>query len=536
MGYTIQSGDVVEFTDSSSRLQRRNVTAIGAGTITIDGIPVSVKNGFLIASTNQRTNAINLQRLNANAAVLGNNAPISNNLRINIYRTLQGETFNVNGSLFLVASIPNNSFTGTQVYTDEIADVELGRIFANPIFIPNPPPISKYVISFGNQMFYAGGSNLNDQNSDKVFFSNGNFPEAVPLAGSNDFNIPNTDDDITGIGVSGTTLVTTKNNSLWAATGNFLTGQIEVVQISKGANIGCVAHATIASLGPLMYFLHTNGVYAITENQLYPTDDDGNPVPLSFPIDVIFRETNFLPQTRYVLKRAVAINYTKDNQYILFLPCEDIQSTIRTANGYSTIFTYDYQGKNWYQWINMNAAGGMVVIDDDLYFQERRFSGVNGNVANLYKQHRFYRLVDHADHAGAQNIAWKSSWTDLGQPEVRKKFCRCVLLMDRLSQLLQFNNPQMVFSTYLNRISNLQNTIANVTQVDNIRNSSWSFSGWGFNFWSGYQDSFISINLKQGTVAKSIQIGFTMQGINMDIRFAGFQLEAIPENRKSILR
>ena len=144
--------------------------------------------------------------------------------------------------------------------------------------------------------------------------------------------------------------------------------------------------------------------------------------------------------------------------------------------------------------------------------------------------------MDHADHAGAQICEWLSSWEDLGQPEVRKKFSRCILLMDRLSSLLQYNNPIIEFATYLNRLPNLKNTIATLSQVDNIRNSSWSFSGWGWNFWSGYQDSFIAVNLKQGTVAKSIQVGFTIKGINMDIRLAGFQLEAIPENRKTVVR
>lgn len=540
--HTIQLGDVVEFIDSADNLQRRTVTNVTPTTITIDGIPVSVVDLFLISSINQRVDAITIQRLNPNPATLSDGTPgnisnaISNNLRINIYRTMQGQSFGVNGELFLVASIPNDSSgAGIQTYIDGIPDAELGRQFDDPDQAPNPPPISKYVKSFGNQMFYAGGERGKPENSDKVFFSDGNAPEIVPLA-TNFFNVPNVDDDITGIGVSGSTLVTTKNHSLWAATGNFLSGQIDVVQIAPGTNIGCVAHATIASVGTLMYFVHTNGVYAITENQLFPTDAFGNPIPISLAIDSIFRETNFLKQTRYVFKRAVAINYTKDNQYLLFVPCEDTQSTIRTANANSVIFCYDYQGKNWFTWDNMNAAGGMVVIEDELYFQERRFSAVNGNVANLYKQHRFYRLIDHADHAGPQRCEWLSSWEDLGQPEVRKKFCRCVLLMDRLSDLQQFNNPIMRFSSYLNRLPNLQNTIATITQVDNIRNSSWSFSGWGWNYWSGYQDTFITVNLKQGTVAKSIQVGFKIEGINMDIRLAGFQLEAIPENRKSVLR
>lgn len=545
-GHTIQPNDVVEFIDSQGNLQRRNVGVVTATTIAIDQTPVNVSDLILIASTNQRTDAITLRRLNENPATLSDGTAgnisnaISNNLRINIYRTNANESFGTNGELFLVASIPNDgSGTATQVYIDGIPDVELGVAFDDPDQAPNPPPISKYLKCFGTQMFYAGGERGKAENSDRVFFSGVSGlipnPEVVPLS-TNLFNVPNLDDDITGIGVSGTTIVTTKNKSLWAATGNFLSGQIEVVQIAPGTNIGCAAHASIASVGTLMYFLHTNGVYAITENQLFPTDPFGNPIPISLAIDLLFRQTNYLPWTKYVLKRAVAINYTKDNQYLLFLPCEDSQATIRTANANCILLAYDYEGKNWFKWDNINAAGGMIVIDDDLYFQERRFSGVDGNTANLYKQHRFYRLIDHADHAGPQRAEWLSSWEDLGQPEVRKKFCRCVLLMDRLSELFQYNNPRMTFSSYLNRLPDLQNTIADITQTDNIRNAGWGISPWGWGYWSGYQDSFVTVNLRQGTVAKSIQVGFKIEGINMDIRFAGFQLEAIPENRKSVVR
>lgn len=537
-GHSIQNGDLVDFVDSNGDKQRRTVTATGATSVTVNGIAISINTGVVISSENQRAGAINLQTINTAPIVFPDNSPISNNLRINIYRTLQGQSLEVNGSIYLIASIPNDSLDGSQTYTDLLADNQLIISLAIPgniEFPPNPPPITKYLKVFGSQMFYAGGQVGNAENSDRTFFSGEGTPEAVDIFRDN-FTVPSVDDDISGIGIAGTSLVITKDRSLWAATGDFLSGQIQVVQIAPGSNIGCSAHATIVSVGTLMYFMYSNGVYAITENQIFPTDPFGNPIPLSLPIDALFRETNFLPQTQYVYKRAVATNYTKDNQYLLFLPCENKNSTIRTANTNSLLLCYDYQEKNWYQWYNMNAAGGLFVIKDDLYFQERRFSGVDGNVANLYKQHRFYRLVDHADHAGPQRAEWRSSWEDLGQPEVRKKFCRCILLMDRISSLLQYNNPTMYFSSYLDRIPNLQNTIAQIYQTDNIRNSSWSFSGWGWNFWSGYQDSFVTVNMKGGTVAKSMQVGFAIQGINMDIRLAGFQLEAIPENRKTVVR
>lgn len=538
--HTIQVGNTVNFIDSNGNNQRRTVLAVTATTITIDGIPVSVNDLVLISSEETRSNQLNFQRLNVNgiSSITGsteNSVNISNNLRINIYRTKKNESFDVNGKLYLIASIPNGLGGGVQAYIDGLNDDELLRAYDNPIEIPNPPPVSKYLRAFGNQLFYAGGKRGEAENSDRVFFSEGNNPEIVPLA-VNSFNVPNVDDDITGIGVSGTTLVTTKNHSLWSATGNFLSSDIDVVQIAPGTNIGCVAHASIACIGGMMYFLHTSGVYAITENQLYPTDAFDTPVPISLAIDSIFRENEFLPQNKLVFKRAVAVNFTKDNQYLLFIPCEDTQSTIRTANANSIILCYDYQGKNWFKWNNMNAAGGIFVIDDNLYFQERRTSGIAGNVANLYKQHRFYRLVDHSDHAGAQYASWLSSWEDMGQPEVRKKFSKCVLLMDRLSELYQLNNPQIVFNSYLNRIGGQPSTISNITQTNNTRNSAWGATPWGINSWSGYQDTFVTVNLKQGTVAKSIAVGFKIQGINMDIKLSGFQLEAIPENRMTVVR
>ena len=94
----------------------------------------------------------------------------------------------------------------------------------------------------------------------------------------------------------------------------------------------------------------------------------------------------------------------------------------------------------------------------------------------------------------------------------------------------------MTFSTYLDRIANLQNTIAQVTTVNNVMNAFWSLSAWSWGVWGGYQDTFIRINLKQGTVAKSIQVGFSMFKLNASFRLAGFQLEAVPEFRKTFVR
>ncbi|HET9433067.1 MAG TPA: ubiquitin-activating E1 FCCH domain-containing protein [Chitinophagaceae bacterium] len=615
-GHSVQINDIASFIDSQDRVQRRTVTATAAGTITISGIGINIENLTLITTETIRNNQIEVRRQSGSTtgATLGANAPISNNLKINIWRTIQDGSL-----LYLLTTLPNNSISGaTQTFLDtikagqttgEITDAtqanpavitseahglrtaaqlfikdvlgmvelnnrnytitvvtddtfslngvdstgytaysaggiwelilggenELGIPFPDPIRLPDPPPISKYLLTYGNQLLYAGGERGNPDNSDNVFFSEGNQPESVPAA-TNFFTVPSADDDITGLGIAGTSLIVFKQKSAHPVIGDLLTSQFQVTTLSAGNNIGCTAHATIQPVGSLLYFLHTNGLYAITENQFYPTDAFGDPVAISDPIEDIFRRSNFLPQTKYVLKRAVGINYTKDDQYLLFLPAEDVQTTQRTANANSVLLCYDYQGKNWYSWENMNAAGGMFVVDDDLYFHERRFSGLVGNTANLYKQHRNYRLTDYADHTSALRSIWRSSWLDLGLPEVRKKFVRCMLLINRVSDLLQFNNPQMTFRSYVDRIEGLAHTIANITTVNQEMNAAWSISPWGWGRFGGYQDTFSRINLRAGTVSKSIQVEIELVGIDTAYNLAGFQIEAVGDFRKTFVR
>jgi hypothetical protein len=544
-GHTIQTLDVINFTDVDGNVLRKEVTLVVGNSLILDPFlnPVSVKDGSLIVSETMRATSINIKTDHINGITLEKDSPISNNLQIYIYRSKKGETL-----LNFIAAIPNNSFSAApQVFLDDFADATLIYPYAKPVYAPDPPPISKYLRAYNNTLIYGGGATNNPYNSDKVFFSNEGFPESVPF-GQNFFSIPNSPDDVTGIGVAGSTLIVFKSTGTFPVSGILSTGEYQVISLSPSLNIGCVAHATIQSVGPLLYFLSCNGVYAISENQFYPSDTFGNPVPLSLPIDVIFREIAFFPYNQYVSKRATSINYTKDNQYLLFLPCEDVRPTTtvinqssvrydaRHINQNSFVLCFDYQGKNWFYWTGINAAGGFLDIDNDLHFQERRYAGNYGTLVALYRQHRKYRLVDHADHTAPQYAEWRSSWEDLGQPEVRKKFSRCVLLMDRYSELYQMNDPQLNFSSYVNRIPNLQNTIAQVSMTDNIRNSAWSFSPWSWNYWSGYHDTFVAINLRGGTVAKSLQVGFNVTGVNIDIALAGFQLEIIPENRTTVIR
>lgn len=528
-GHTVAIGDIITFVDSSNQVLTRTISNTSGTSVTFSP-SVSVTDLTLLATGVIDTDQITLQNKKSTPIVLSASAVLSNNLRINIYRTP------ANGTEYqLVASIPNNSFSATQTYTDDIIDSERGFAFANPIRLPNPPPKAKYILTYENMVIYAGGSRYpqdTDTSLDAFYFSEGNQPEAVPRS-TNFGLVPSNDDIISGVGISGSVLAVFKDRSIYAISGELLTSQYEVIPVAPGSNIGCAAHATIQSNSGLLYFLSLNGVYSMSESQLFPTDKNGRPVPLSRDIDVIFRERAYEPYKRFVFKRAVAINYAVDNQYILFMPAEDVSGTIRNANIHSKIFCYNYQDKEWFEWDNINAAGGFAVFNNDLFWQERRLSGFVGNTSNTYRQHHHDRLIDYADHTEPVRATWSSSWEDLAFPEVRKKFLRCMLLLDRVNSLYQVNLPPLRFHTCLNRYPNLKDTIANVTTVNN--STQWG-QPWSWTKWSGLVDSFVRINLKSGTVAKSMQINLAMDALNTSFKFQGFQLEISPDYDKTFVR
>lgn len=496
--HSLQVGDKAYFFDSvTGDYVTRDVTDTSAFTITVDGAPVTV----------------------------ADNDPISNNLKINIYRT----TAAAEGP-FLLVTLPNNSYSATTDYEDTLPDAtaQLRRRYQFPIpgTEPDPPPKTSVVIAFGRQLIFGD----DPVNEDFVWFSNGGNPEYVPP--DNFTIVPSNNDDVTGLGSSGSTLLVFKDKSIYSINGDLVTGQYVVNSVAPGSNIGCVNHHTIASVGGLIYFLHTNGLYAIAETQLYPTDNFGNPIPLSIMVDRIFREDAFIADERYVLKRATAINYTKDDQYLLFLPTEEADGP-RASNNNSRVLCYDYQGKNWFEWTRVDAGGGWYVLEDNLHWQDRKRKN-NTITSKKYKQHRKYRLIDFVDHVTPTRVTWESSWEDVGQPRVRKKYIRSILLFDDISALFQQNIPTLCFTSYKDWVEGRESTKADIMQK--INSSRWSTDHWSWLQWSGYQDTFITVPLKGGTVAKALKISLQLNTINTTFRLQGFQQEISPDFNRTVVR
>lgn len=534
-GHTIFVGNKVYFRDSNNQEKRiRNVIATTATTITIDGDPVDVADNAEISTYRQRlvdsvtattiTLAAPTDPLESATVSIKDNSTISNNLRINIYRTAAGATLPQ-----LLAAIPNDSYATDEFYVDDTTDADLDALedYDTPDRLHNFPPKTAIVYPYDNIMIYTN----DPENDDYVWFSDPDDPEYVSRA-FNNFIVPSNDDDVTGVGAAGSSLIIFKNRSVYSVSGELATSQFDVNPVGTGSNIGCVSHHSIQSVGGLLYFLHTNGVYSMSENQFFPTDDFGNPVAISSVIDTRFREEPFADDKKLVFKRATAINYTKDNQYLLFLPAEE-STGAKASNENQRVFCFDYQKKNWFEWVRINAAGDWFVRNDNLFWFSRDYSR-DTTVSRLYRQHRTYKLIDQVDHVTPIRVTWQSSWEDLGQPRVRKKFARCALLFDDIRVQYLQSTPTLCFQSFYNWIEDRPKTQANLMQK--IESTQWSNSQWSYLDWSGYQDTFIVVNMMNSSVAKAVKIQLQMNKINSTFKLQGFQLEASVDFRNTFVR
>jgi len=377
--HTLKVGDTAYFFDSvSGAYVERNVDAVGASTITVAGAAVTV----------------------------ADNAVISNNLRIQIYRNQNGGLFK-----FLVEEIPNNSFTSTQTLNDNKTDVSLGIQFIVPLTDRGLPPKGRYLASFNSQLVIAGQI----ESPDQIFWSDVLSPEYFPT-GNNLRAEVDGNEKITGIGQTNQSFAIFKERSIDIISGEIESNNIRREVLTK--DLGCAAHATIKEVEDRLFFLSDRGVFSLVSGQL-PTEE-------SFRIEPAFKQEGVIDSLRYKTKRAIAVNHREDQKYILYLPIEsvtagpDIESTSN-----STLFVFDFFRQSWLKWNNYNLAGGSVIHQRKLYFTERRLSTFTGTVDHiLYVQMASNDAYDYMDHDKPVNFSYSSNWIHLGEPSIFKTIIR----------------------------------------------------------------------------------------------------------------
>lgn len=387
--HTLKVGDTAYFFDSvSGGYVTRAVTAVGATTVTVDGAGVTV----------------------------ADNAVISNNLRIAIWRTVDSGV-----TKFLVAEIPNNPFVATQVYSDNLIDSSLGATYIAPRYGHDEPPKGQYLATYRNLIIIAG----TQANTSRFYWSDSDGPEYFPQAShAGDINTK-IGDSIRGVGVNNDQLCIFKDQSIFVGAGDFGNLNFVIDQLTSG-DLGCVSHHSIQEVREgVLYFLTSRGPYQIVGGQLPspvgPTvSDSGRQFSR---IESFFTDLRDEVETHPVLRRSVAINWPEQAKYVLFIPSED-ESSGGDANANSTVWVFDYSRGAWLpNWKNINAAAGIATHNDKVYWSTRATQDLTAKFLDTNDEYDF------ADHTIPVEWIYQDNWEHLGQPNIKKKFLRLVMMV-----------------------------------------------------------------------------------------------------------
>lgn len=481
--HTMKVGQTAYFYDSiSTSYVERQITAASTTTITIAGAAVTV----------------------------ADNAVISNNLRIKIYRTTAaGNTFSE------VVEIPNNSFAATQVYLDSTTPANLGGDYLDPADAGaehSLPPKGKYVSMVRGRLVMAG----NLESPSTVFFSDIDSPEAFPSAYSF-LARGNTNAPITGLSSGNEFFWVFKERNSILVIGELLPQQFRVDLMSE--NIGCVAHATITDINGILYWLGQDAFFRSVGGSV--------PEEISGDIYPVFKSRGLRSDEILQLKRAISLNDIDNSLYITYLPAEELTGTDRHANDNSRIVVYNYFRNEWYEWDAWNMAGGAIEIDGDLYFTERKFSSFDSNMH--YRHARVLSLgsdYDMIDHNTSPVWTYDAAWNHFGEPSVPKKITRFKAYS---------NDPEMSANYTLHVVSERD-------FIRGVKDSEFDFAfgqgtgqGWGQFFWgvspwgSAAQLLTKAIRLRAGKHARSVRYRFSHSQIYKRPLLTGYELEvALP--------
>lgn len=342
--HTLVAGETAYLFDGvTSSYVQRLITAVGATSITIDGNPVNVLD----------------------------NAIISNNVRIQIWRTTNGGT-----EFQLVDEIPNDALNATQVFTDTIADASLGEPFTEQLRKHSLPPKCTYVGEHQGLVVLAG----DPENPVRVSWSLPTDIQAFPLE-SNNLDLRSAGvGKVTGFGsLDINTLAVFKKTSHAKVVGSLDDLILQTID-RKDTGIGCTSFRTITTIGDDSHLigLSLRGPFMEVEGELQ--------LALSEGIEPFFVGQDYTQEdgveidgtdvggSKLVFSRAVAINDYIDKKYHLYVPADvgTPGSDKRPSRGYSRWIILDYRTDPFYwttRTVNDRYNSNGYVVEEDVNAQ-----------------------------------------------------------------------------------------------------------------------------------------------------------------------
>lgn len=369
----------------------RLVTAITSTTITIDGDPATVSD----------------------------NSVISNGLKVKIWRT---ETAGFAINKFLVDTLPNNSFVPTVVYEDGVSNstLEENEVWNEPALDHGLPPKGAYVSAWNTTLVMGG---IPSAPSTLYYAIAGQTsPEYFPPESNQILLNSIYGDKIRGLYPLGEGFLGFKDTSYFTLSGDIYADNIRVDQSVKQDIHFFSQHSFLDRVDKVLY-LDEFGVYSLSPGT--------PPVEISPLIRPSFNIDDSAPI------RANSFNHRHHKRSYFFLPVEATTGPARYAttdsqvyvlydpNAFSTGGRRSTDQLQWYVWDNFNMAGGMVLLDNQVFFQEERFdTDTNETKYYLYLLSESGTKYDYVDHNEPIAASYTTARYGAESPEVYKKMTK----------------------------------------------------------------------------------------------------------------
>jgi len=279
-----------------------------------------------------------------------------------------------------------------------------------------------------------------------------------------------------------------KENSYYVVVGTIGEESFRVDLESR--NIGCQAHASIQDIGGPILFLDRKGIHLKDQSALAVNISD-----------------NLFPRWRdpkFIKKRAISVQDSDEQGYVLFLPVETNNSPAATHE--SRVLVYNWYFQAWWEYTNVNNAAGATARGSEIWWAERKISTFdNQEYSRTQRKLILNNYADFTDHGTPIPFEYTPGWVHLDEPTQLKKYVRFKLYSNDPFKVASFTLQVSVEYDFLDAVSGCSFPL--VFGTGNA-GEGWGADPWSYFPWGHPTQPFLELHLKNGR-AKAARPVFT---------------------------
>lgn len=375
--------------------------------------------------------ATTLVLITAESITLNNDDIISNNLKINVWRTKAGGS-----KRYLVAALPNQPSNFNLSLVDNLSDANLGICYED--VYPETALQNRFhdVAPFKNAtalwihqgcLCAAGCTDT----PETLYYSTPDSPEYWAVATNNTNIGSGVPGPITGgITDSDDTMYVFKENAIYALQGDLDTANYVPIPKSEG-DLGISAHQSLVRFGNgYTMGIGMWGPVVLKGGEIISplVGEDENGVNSRVTRPFLDNQYETDPTKIFRLRRTQTVNDYFNKNIIIHVTCETplVGGVDRHPNSNSITLVYNYQKDLWHDWqidTDNNPCSGFAIFQNSLYWCSKYVTtgALTGHVIKVHKAAcPNSPQYDYDDNTASITSDLWMTWDDAGEPDLQK--------------------------------------------------------------------------------------------------------------------